>query len=245
MAVGKAAGYGDLNSKITCLKGTLFCFNVVTWLLGAAVFGLALWMNLEPSFGEWVEKLDLHEYYMGIYVLLAAAVLIIIVSFLGCVSAFMEDRMILAIFVAVQVLCFILGTAGAAVLLDYSTYDSKLQPLIRDRMRRLISESHNEYASSVLRMVQESIGCCGADGPNDYLQLLKPLPTECRDTVTGNAFFYGCVDEMTWFLEDKSAWLSGLALTVCFIHVINIVLSAVLSQALKKEDEDTGVVYKR
>jgi hypothetical protein len=54
-------------------------------------------MSLEPGFGEWVEKLELHEYYTGIYILIAAAVLIIIVSFLGCVSAFMEDRTILAI----------------------------------------------------------------------------------------------------------------------------------------------------
>lgn len=63
------------------------------------------------------------------------------------------------------------------------------------------------------------IGCCGADGPNDYMQLLKPLPTECRDTVTGNAFFHGCVDELTWFLEERAGWLSGLVLTVCFIDV--------------------------
>lgn len=66
-------------------------------LLGASIFGLALWMKLEPGFGEWVEKLELHEYYAGIYVLIAAAVLIIIVSFLGCLSAFMEDRRMLAI----------------------------------------------------------------------------------------------------------------------------------------------------
>jgi hypothetical protein len=71
------------------------------------------------------------------------------------------------------------------------------------------------------------IGCCGADGPSDYLQLLKPLPTECRDTVTGNAFFYGCVDELTWFLEDKSGWLAALALTVCFAHVSTNSLNAV------------------
>ncbi|PNF24099.1 Tetraspanin-2A [Cryptotermes secundus] len=262
-------------------------------------------MSLESGVGEWMEKLELSEYYTGIYVLIAAGVILIIVSFLGCVSAFMEDRTILVIvedlprakppskgpskkkpgkwgsldrigllrhkrifysiqssvlalsrmvksfklrvgfgkylirffsglptilfeccvwlslisFVGVQVICFILGAAGAAVLLDYSTYDSQIQPLIRQRMRYLISESQNEYASSVLRMVQETIGCCGADGPNDYLQLLKPLPTECRDTVTGNAFFYGCVDELTWFLEDKSGWLSALALTACFVHV--------------------------
>jgi hypothetical protein len=29
---GAGSGYGDLNSKITCLKGTLFCFNVATWV---------------------------------------------------------------------------------------------------------------------------------------------------------------------------------------------------------------------
>jgi uncharacterized membrane-anchored protein YjiN (DUF445 family) len=57
----------------------------------------------------------------------------------------------------VQVLCFIIGIAGAAVLLDYSTYDSQIQPLIRERMRFLISESQNEYASSILRMVQETV----------------------------------------------------------------------------------------
>lgn len=63
------------------------------------------------------------------------------------------------------------------------------------------------------------IGCCGADGPVDYLTWRKPLPSECRDTVTGNAFFHGCVDELTWFLEDKSAWLAGVAMTVCCFSV--------------------------
>ena len=53
----------------------------------------------------------------------------------------------------------------------------------------------------------------------DYLTLLKPLPTECRDTVTGNAYFHGCVAELTWFLEGRSGWLAGLALSLCMIHV--------------------------
>jgi hypothetical protein len=59
--------------------------------------------------------------------------------------------------VGVQVIIFIIGAAGAAVLLDYSTYDSQIQPLIRARMRYLISESHNEHAASVLRMIQETV----------------------------------------------------------------------------------------
>lgn len=68
-------------------------------------------------------------------------------------------------------------------------------------------------------IIQFQIGCCGADGSNDYITMRQPLPSTCRDTVTGNAFFHGCVDELTWLLEDKSGWVAGLAMTLGFIQV--------------------------
>lgn len=70
------------------------------------------------------------------------------------------------------------------------------------------------------------IACCGADGPDDYLVLQQPLPTECRDTVTGNPFFHGCVDELTWFFEAKCAWIAALAMLVAFITVSVFFLSS-------------------
>lgn len=63
------------------------------------------------------------------------------------------------------------------------------------------------------------IGCCGADGPRDYISLQQPLPSQCRNSVTGNPYFHGCVHEMTWFFEEKCAWIAALAMTLCFIHV--------------------------
>ncbi|CAH0395197.1 unnamed protein product [Bemisia tabaci] len=63
------------------------------------------------------------------------------------------------------------------------------------------------------------IGCCGADGPMDYVNLNRALPTECRDTVTGNAFFHGCVDEVTWYLEEKSEWITGIAVFLSTMHL--------------------------
>jgi hypothetical protein len=54
-------------------------------------------MRLEPGFADWVEKLELYDYYTGIYILIAAGIIVIIVSFVGCVSAFMENRMMLTI----------------------------------------------------------------------------------------------------------------------------------------------------
>jgi hypothetical protein len=69
------------------------------------------------------------------------------------------------------------------------------------------------------RCVDEQAACCGADGPNDYIRLRQPLPIECRDTVTGHAFANGCVNEVTWYLEDKSVWAAALAMSLAMIHV--------------------------
>ncbi|CAG9091591.1 unnamed protein product [Plutella xylostella] len=87
------------------------------------------------------------------------------------------------------------------------------------------------------------IGCCGADGPVDYINLRKPLPSECRDSVTGNSYFHGCVDELTWYLEGKTAWLAAIVLASCMIAVVNAVMSLVLIKAVKKE-EDEAINYK-
>ncbi|XP_011501881.1 PREDICTED: CD81 antigen [Ceratosolen solmsi marchali] len=208
-----------LERRIECIKYTLFCFSAIMWILGSGTFGLSLWLRIEPGFQEWVEFLQINEFYIGVNILIFAAVLVIAISFVGCASSLMESQPALFVNIGLQGLSFVFALAGSAVLLDYSTYDSQIQPLIRKSMTNLIINSQHTRVSVVLRMVQENIGCCGADGPMDYLTLLKPLPTECRDTVTGNAFFHGCVEELTWFLEARSGWLAGLALGLCMIHV--------------------------
>lgn len=54
------------------------------------MFGLSIWMASEPHFNEWIVLLDAGVYYIGIYVLILSAVIVMIVSFLGCCSALME-----------------------------------------------------------------------------------------------------------------------------------------------------------
>lgn len=239
---GKGDGQGEsvakLEKSIGCIKYTLFCFNVVAWLCGAGLFGLTLWIRAEPGFEEWIAVLDVYAYYIGIYILIFASIIVMVVSFLGCCSALMEHTLALFIFIGSQVLAFIVSVAGAAILLDHSTMNSSIQPMIRRTVQRLIMTSEWPESAATLKMIQESIGCCGADGSNDYMLMRQPLPATCRDSVTGNAFFHGCVDELTWFLEDKSGWVAGLAMALATIHVVNAVLSIVLVQALKKEEEE-------
>jgi hypothetical protein len=48
--------------------------------------------------------------------------------------------------------------------------------------------------------------------------------------VTGHAFSNGCVDEMTWYLEDKSIWAAAMAMSLAMLHV-SILLTLISSSS--------------
>lgn len=45
---------------------------------------------MEPGFEEWIRILDIYAYYIGVYILIALAVAVLVVSFLGCCAALVE-----------------------------------------------------------------------------------------------------------------------------------------------------------
>lgn len=60
-------------------------------------------------------------------------------------------------YVGSQAFSFICGAVGSAFLLENSTQDSHIQPVIRESMRRLIMNSHHEASRQTLAMVQENV----------------------------------------------------------------------------------------
>ena len=49
------------------------------------------------------------------------------------------------------------------------------------------------------------VRCCGANGSEDYIAALKPVPMECRDRIDGGEYPYGCAQNFAWWLEPWSA----------------------------------------
>lgn len=60
-------------------------------------------------------------------------------------------------YIVTQAVSFILGLTGAAVLLDNSARDSRLQPRIRESMRNMIMNPHVEKSKQTLAMIQENV----------------------------------------------------------------------------------------
>ncbi|XP_005175341.1 tetraspanin-2A [Musca domestica] len=233
-----------LEKQIGCVKYTLFCFNIVAWMLATSLFALTVWLRAEPGFNEWLKILQAEAFYIGVYILIAISIIMMAVSFLGCLSALMENTLALFVFIGTQIFGFLISIVGSALLMQYSTMHSSLQPLLQTSLSNFVSTSEQPYSSYVLNMIQENVGCCGASGPWDYLNLRQPLPSSCRDTVSGNAFFNGCVDELTWFFEAKTSWIVAIALGLAMLNVISAVMSLVLVQAVKKEEEEVQA-YRR
>lgn len=66
-------------------------------MIGASVFALCLWLRFENGVELWLNKLEASQLFIGLYVLIAASVLIMIVSFVGCLSALQESATALLI----------------------------------------------------------------------------------------------------------------------------------------------------
>lgn len=56
-----------------------------------------MWLRFEPGLEEWIEKLELSPFYIGIYVLIIAAAVMMLISFIGCVAALQENTVTILI----------------------------------------------------------------------------------------------------------------------------------------------------
>lgn len=73
-----------------------------------------------------------------------------------CAIKINKNKIILK-FIGTQILSFVLGVAGAAILLDFSTINSSIQPLLKNTLTRMIMRSEDPTQSVVLKMIQENV----------------------------------------------------------------------------------------
>lgn len=121
------------------------------------MFGLSIWVRTEPGFVDWINKLEIRVFFIGIYILIAVGIIVMGLSFLGCLSSLMENALALYVFIGSQILGFVLSVVGSAVLLNFSTMQSSLQPMIRDVMTRFVMTSEYPRSTAILKMIQEAV----------------------------------------------------------------------------------------
>ncbi|KAH0999434.1 hypothetical protein HUJ04_003254, partial [Dendroctonus ponderosae] len=82
-------------SFLGCLSSLQENATIILGIIGAAIFALCLWLRFEPGINEWLTILNASNFYIGIYILVIVAAIIMVVSFLGCLSSLQENATII------------------------------------------------------------------------------------------------------------------------------------------------------
>ncbi|XP_063164438.1 CD9 antigen [Candoia aspera] len=145
-----------------CIKYLLFVFNFIFWLAGTAVLGIGLWLRFDTQTREiFNSEHNDTTFYTGVYILIGAGALIMLVGFLGCCGAIQESQCMLGLFFTFLLVIFALEVAAA--IWGFSK-DSKVIDEIQNFYQSLYDKRKEPSVRNTLKAFQHTVNCCGPSG---------------------------------------------------------------------------------
>uniref|UniRef100_A0A667Z6H8 Tetraspanin n=1 Tax=Myripristis murdjan TaxID=586833 RepID=A0A667Z6H8_9TELE len=148
-----------------CAKYVLFIFNFIFWLAGTGVLAVGLWLRFDSRTAGLFEGEDSPSvFFTGVYILIAAGALMMVVGFLGCCGAIKESPCMLGLFFfcllvifAVEVAAGIWGLSNKdRVVEDVTEFYKQTYNNYRDTRQEALKET--------LRLIHFGLSCCGPTG---------------------------------------------------------------------------------
>uniref|UniRef100_A0A8D0B8Y1 Tetraspanin-2 n=1 Tax=Salvator merianae TaxID=96440 RepID=A0A8D0B8Y1_SALMN len=154
---------GRVQGGMRCVKFLLFIFNFIFWLAGSAVVAFGLWLR----FGSVVRDLTTEEtspeyFYMGLYVLIGAGVLMMTVGFFGCCGAARESQCLLGAFFTCLLVIFAAEvTAGVFAFLGKKVAVEEVQSIYKEAYDNYVNDAGK--SNKTLIQYHDALQCCGKE----------------------------------------------------------------------------------
>jgi len=169
-----------------CLQITFGIINFLLWLGGAGLFGLSVWLLVNPeSFFDFAEDTNnlingdnatlpeeltvfTDKIANGLYLSMAAGIILLLVGFLGCCGAARKSRCMLNSYAIIMILAILFEIAVAVVIFVYS---GDVNTILTDILKKYHPDSDQPEAQTLREFVdnlQESQKCCGWTDKNDF-----------------------------------------------------------------------------
>ncbi|XP_038052708.1 CD9 antigen-like isoform X2 [Patiria miniata] len=240
---------------VACVKYLMFAFNFLFWLCGCALLGVGLWLCFEPNVQQYAQASgDLQEYYIAVYVLIGIGGLMMLVGFLGCCGACMENTVLLGMFFTFLLLICVAEVGGG--IWCYLNRE-KLKSIVEEGMLSTVQQAYAEDNSVIMTAVdnmQRQLKCCGATGPSDWQQsAYGTVPDSCckeeaEGCAQGIAFQAitslltinqdGCATALFNMLEDNAVLVAGLAIGIGAVQLLGMLFSLCLCCAIRRADRE-------
>ncbi|XP_056278818.1 CD9 antigen-like [Pseudoliparis swirei] len=200
-----------------CVKYLLFVFNFIFWLMGSFVLAVGLWLRFDP---ETVSLLNGDKapdtFFIGVYILISAGSMVMLVGFFGCCGAVRESQCLLGSFFACLMIIF--GAEVAAGVFGFINKDK----IIKD-VQTFYTTTYNENNNSTLIIsYQKVLNCCGTtESP------CPDPPTDAKD----------CKTSIKEFFNSKLYIIGYVGIGIAGVMIIGMIFSMVLCCAIRNTRE--------
>lgn len=219
---------------IKCVKYLMFIFNSVIWIAGTAVLIIGLWLRFDPKTKGLFEGADSpYVFFTGVYILIAAGALMMVVGFLGCCGAIQESPCMLGLFFFFLLLIFAIEVAAG--IWGFSN-----QSKVVDDITQFYMETYNKYKSTgqdtlreTLRLIQIGLDCCGPTGTvEEFAKDTCPQREGLEQLITKS-----CPDAIEEVFDSKLHIIGGVGITIGVVMVFGMIFSMLLCCAIRKSRE--------
>uniref|UniRef100_A0A8C2ZJQ1 Tetraspanin n=1 Tax=Cyclopterus lumpus TaxID=8103 RepID=A0A8C2ZJQ1_CYCLU len=194
-----------------CVKYLLFVFNFIFWLMGSFVLAVGLWLRFDP---ETVSLLNGDKapdtFFIGVYILISAGSMVMLVGFFGCCGAVRESQCLLGSFFACLLIIF--GAEVAAGVFGFLNKD-----------KTFYTTTYNENNNSTLIIsYQKVLNCCGTTE-----RPCPDPPTDAKD----------CKTSIKEFFNSKLYIIGYVGIGIAGVMIIGMIFSMVLCCAIRNTRE--------
>ncbi|XP_015264028.1 PREDICTED: CD9 antigen [Gekko japonicus] len=213
-----------------CIKYLLFGFNFVFWLAGTAVLAVGLWLRFDSQTKDIFRDESNTTFYTGVYILIGAGALIMLVGFLGCCGAIQESQCMLGLFFLFLLVIFALEVAAA--IWGFSNKDTIIKEV--QKFYDKVYEKRNEQGTKeTLIAIQHALYCCGYGGTLEaWFQETCPKPKNGVDFALRS-----CHEAIKEVFTSKLNVVGAVGIGIGVVMIFGMIFSMILCCAIRRNRE--------
>lgn len=200
-----------------CVKYLLFVFNFMFWLMGSLVLAVGLWLRLDTNTVSLLGEGGPETFFIGVYILIAAGGLVMLVGFFGCCGAVRESQCLLGLFFACLLTIF--GAEIAAGVFGFLNKDK-----IIEEVKIYYDNSANN--STTIQSYHSILNCCGSHSSS---------PNMCQNIASNQTV--KCDVAIEEFFNNKLFIVGYVGIGIAGVMIIGMIFSMVLCCAIRNSRE--------
>ncbi|KAI1888457.1 hypothetical protein AGOR_G00185330 [Albula goreensis] len=221
-----------LSGGYKCIKYLLFTFNFIFWLTGTAVFAVGLWLRFNSLTKGLFEGEGFPSVILaGVYILIAAGGLMMVVGFLGCCGAILESPCMLGLFFSFLLLIFVLEIAAGIWAFSHKDKVVNDITMFYEKTFENYQSTNQEALKETLKAIHHGLNCCGPIGYSTKSDtcpekegldqhLTKSCPTVIKELFESNLMIIG-----------------GMGIGIGLIKIVGMIFSMLLCCAIQRTQE--------